>query len=54
MCVYKLIVGSGLATGINCPHTTNNGFQKKKKVNEWISSPLKRKSVATDCNKGFV
>ena len=27
---------------------------KKKKVNERISSSLKRKSVATDCNKGFV
>ena len=26
----------------------------KKNVNERISSPLKRKSVATDCNKGFV
>ena len=26
----------------------------KKNVNERISSPLKRKSIATDCNKGFV
>ena len=26
----------------------------KKNVNERISSPVKRKSVATDCNKGFV
>ena len=26
----------------------------KKNVNERISSPLKRKSVAADCNKGFI
>ena len=30
----------------------NNGFQKN--VNERISFPLKSKSVAAGCNKGFV
>ena len=34
------------------PSNYNNGFQKN--VNERISFPLKSKSVATGCNKGFV
>ena len=34
------------------PSKSSNGFEKH--VNERILFPLKRKSVATGCNKGFV